>query len=246
MKQKNRMRKLLSCVLSLALLGALCVPTAFAAEAGTAHGQTVYLENQPTQAKACCIDGVSYVKLRDAAALLKDTKAQFSVTYNGAAHSVSLTTGAAYEAVGGELGGALQGNPGRFSQGCPIDLDGKKAELSAYLLNGSNYVKTAELSGLLGISCHQSGDTASVTLRVGEAGYSMDLNDYAADWQYVTQAIKVDKGVPVYSADGNPVYEKVHPCYMLNVVYCQNPVDAGLQSMTIFVPAEYIDRKSVV
>lgn len=71
---------------------------------------------------------------------------------------------------------------------------------------------------------------------------SLDLNNYADQWIYVTEMEKTERGEVVLNDDGTPVMQEVQPCYALkNLVYCTNPADAAVQIIDIYVPAEYMD-----
>lgn len=73
---------------------------------------------------------------------------------------------------------------------------------------------------------------------------SLDLVDYMDKWIYVSEMPKTERGDVVYNEDGTPVMEAVQPCYVLKgVPYCLKPVDASIQVLDIYVPAEYLDAK---
>ena len=242
---KRYVQKTYSILLCAAMLLAFLAPGAWASAAET-QARSVQFEGAPTKAEAYIMDGDCAIKLRDMAALLRGTQAEFAVNYDTAKQTASITTGQAYEPLGTELAGPAKGGPVRYSKGYAIEIDGKRANISSCLIDGANFVSAAGLCGALGLSCEQTADGVSVSLAKAEAaaGYSMDITTYAAQWKYLTEAAKVDKGAAVTDEAGNPVYEAVHPCYMLNVVYCEKPVDPKLQSMTIYVPAEYMTKNA--
>lgn len=92
------------------------------------------------------IDGSNYFKLRDVAALLNGTGKQFSVGYDNATASVTVTTGEAYTSVGGELSGAATGGSATATVSTDaIYINGIRAFVTVYKINGSNYFKLRDL-----------------------------------------------------------------------------------------------------
>jgi len=68
------------------------------------------------------------------------------------------------------------------------------------------------------------GTSALADLKEG----SLDLDDYSDQWVFIT------------GREGS-----VPDCYaLLDVVYCENPADASVQQMDIYVPAAYMDAES--
>lgn len=103
------------------------------------------------------IEGSNYFKIRDMAALLNGTNAQFSVGYDNAAKSVTLTTGESYELQADDLAGVpTGGNQAAISSNDVIYINGVKAELTVYKVGGSNYFKLRDLGQALGFSADWS------------------------------------------------------------------------------------------
>ena len=90
--------------------------------------------------------GDNYFKIRDLAAMLNGTEKQFAVGYDG---SVQVTTGQAYEAVGGELAGAAEGNFVAEPTNDAIYINGVKADLTAYKIEGNNFFRLRDLGKAL-------------------------------------------------------------------------------------------------
>ena len=94
------------------------------------------------------IDGTTYVKLRDVAAVVSGTPAAFDLAWDAAAGEISVISGQNYTPVGGEnvaaSGTAKYINPSSAS----IQLDGSKISISLYNIGGNNYCPVSALSSL--------------------------------------------------------------------------------------------------
>ena len=102
----------------------------------------------------------NYVKLRDVAAALNGTKAQFEVGWDG---SINLETGKRYTAVGGELIQTFDGDKPYVVGDTPVNVNGSPADLAAITLwddNGGNYnyFKLRDLGKALGFNVGWSAD----------------------------------------------------------------------------------------
>ena len=78
--------------------------------------------------------------------MLNGTEKQFSVGYDG---SVQVTTGQPYEAVGGELAGAAEGSFVAEPTNDAIYINGVKADLTAYKIEGNNFFRLRDLGKAL-------------------------------------------------------------------------------------------------
>ena len=106
---------------------------------GTPQNPTVYKINDS-----------NYFKIRDLAAILNGTGKQFSVGYDGDANAVTVTSGQPYENNGSELAGAAQGgNKSAMSSNDAIYINGAKASVEVYKIDGSNYFKLRDLGKAL-------------------------------------------------------------------------------------------------
>lgn len=114
---------------------------------------------------AYLIDSANYVSLRDCAAALRATGSAFAVGYDEATDTVTLTRGEVYEPIGTELKGtpdvtAMQARAG--SKG--LLVDGQTASVSAYTIDGANYVNLRELTVLVGGTVEHDENSKQVTL----------------------------------------------------------------------------------
>lgn len=105
------------------------------------------------------INGSNYFKIRDLAAILNGTEKQFSVGYDGGAKAVTATSGQPYEANGGELAGAASGGAREVqASNDAIYINGVKASVSVYKIDGSNYFKLRDLGKALNFYVGYSGE----------------------------------------------------------------------------------------
>ena len=123
---------------------------------------TVIVNGQPTAFEAYNIDGFNYFKLRDLAYALGGSNKQFAVGWDGAANAISLTSGGAYEPVGGEMaqgdGTAKTANPTTSR----VFLDGRELSLTAYNIGGNNFFRLRDLMRALDIGVTWDGTTSTI------------------------------------------------------------------------------------
>lgn len=159
-------KRFLSLLLALAL--ALSLATAAFAGAETAQLSSQKLRfngADRSDVEKYNIDGSNFFKLRDLAALLDGTAAQFDVGYDSASQTVSITTGADYTFVGGEL--EFSGDQSASAVASPqsITVDGNAAAgLTVYNIGGSNFFRLRELGELLGFADAIGYDDAARTV----------------------------------------------------------------------------------
>ena len=143
------MKKQFSLLLSLALMSSLASPAA-AAEAAPSQ-QTLRVDGSVYQCEQYNIDGSNYFKLRDMAALLNGTDAQFSVSYDSEKNMVVVVTGEGYEAQPGdlEIGGDKSASAVRSAQSVTVDGE-EVSDMDAFNLGGNNFFKLRDLGSRLG------------------------------------------------------------------------------------------------
>ena len=141
-------KKILATLLSLSLLAALCVSTAFAEEAAPTNDSLICdgILQTPTVYK---INGSNYFKIRDLAAILNGTEKQFSVGYDNEKKSVTATTGQGYTKLDGDLAGPPAGQETAEASSDAIYVNGQKVEAEVYKIGGNNYFKLRDLGKAL-------------------------------------------------------------------------------------------------
>lgn len=124
----------------------------------------IQVDGKPVSIAAYGIGGNNYFKLRDVAALLNGTDAQFQVGWKEADRSITLTDGQRYTPVGGELarGDGLNrfGNP----TSSDIYLNGQLMDPAAYNVGGNNYFKLRDLGRILGFNVVWNDATRTVDI----------------------------------------------------------------------------------
>ncbi len=125
---------------------------------------TVLLDGSQVKPVGYNINGNNYYKLRDIAMILDDTTAQFGVSWDKSTRSMDLTPGDGYDAVGGELGAIPTKNA--TAQTCTetVLINGSKASLTVYNVDGYNYFKLVDLGDALGFDVGYESKTRTVVI----------------------------------------------------------------------------------
>ena len=126
--------------------------------------QNMTLDGEPVQLGAYMIAGNNYFKLRDLAALLNGTDAQFEVAWNGERQRIDLRTGAAYTSVGGELQALPAGSKVASVTTASVYLNGRRLSLTAFEIDGNNYFKLRDLGEALDFGVDWDESTRTVLL----------------------------------------------------------------------------------
>ena len=94
------------------------------------------------------INDYNYFKLRDLALLLSGTDKQFEVSWDDAEDRISLTTGTVYTKTGNEFNTSSSYQKAELTN-ADIFIDGKKASLSGYEIDNSNFFRLRDLGEAL-------------------------------------------------------------------------------------------------
>ena len=157
-------KKILATLLSLSLLAALCVSTAFAEEAAPTNDSLICdgVLQTPTVYK---INGSNYFKIRDLAAILNGSAKQFSVGYDADKKSVTADTGAGYLKHPTDLTGApAGGSKSATASSDAIYINGVLCHAEVYKIDGMNYFKLRDLGQALDFGVGWDSATGTVTL----------------------------------------------------------------------------------
>ncbi len=172
MKRKS---KFLAILLAVVLAWGLMTP-AMAAGDMTVRPSTTKLmvDGKSVPCTAYIIKGNNYFKLRDLAALLDGTAAQFEVSFDNAAKIVSLTTGKSYTPVGGE--GSVLKPAAAATSDWKLIVDGKEVSAQTYMIEGNYYFKLRDLGKALGfevgyVSATNTAVVATETVEFGGKEY---------------------------------------------------------------------------
>ncbi len=128
------------------------VPDVSAAAASSAvlSPQRITVNGAEYSVEAYNIGGTNFFRLRDLAAMLSGTPAQFNVEYDAARNAVVITKGAAYN---GEVGvGFTDMSASAMKSPQAVFIDGAPIPLTAFNIGGYNFFGLRELAVFLGFS----------------------------------------------------------------------------------------------
>ena len=124
---------------------------------------TVLVNGQAMAFEAYLINGSNYFKLRDLAMAVSGTNKQFNVGFNSAAGAITLTSNQAYEPVGGEMAaGDGRAKTATLNSGINIAKDGAAVQITAYLIDGNNFVMLRDVMRLFDIGVTYDGATRTI------------------------------------------------------------------------------------
>ena len=140
------MKKIITLTLIMAML---LTCTAFASDSSTFEAvytnSTVEVNGKVVAFEAYNIKDNNYFKLRDVAMAVNGSEKQFEVTWNEEAQAVEMLSNRAYTVVGGELAtGDGKGKAATLSTS-KFYKDGGEITVTAYMINGNNYIKLRDL-----------------------------------------------------------------------------------------------------
>lgn len=118
---------------------------------------------------AYTINGNNYFKLRDLAMALKDTNKKFQVIWDDTNKAISLKSGSAYTAVGGELAAGNGNVKSAVLNASKVYKDSAEISLTAYTINGNNYFKLRDIGKAFnfGVGWDGSSNTVSIDTSTG-------------------------------------------------------------------------------
>lgn len=135
----------------------------------TSDNITVKVNNEDVAASTYEHDGSVYLKLRDLAMAVTGSDKQFEITWEPTKKTVNLVSGKSYTPNGGELAGTTSlASEQVTSKASTIYLDGQQVQLTAYMVQGNNYVKLSEAANLLNLDLVIDSTTNTVTINTVE------------------------------------------------------------------------------
>ena len=169
------MKKKISLLLAILMLLTL-IPTAFA-ETRTVEAkktsQKLTLDGKEVKVGFYNIAGSNYIKLRDTAAIFKDTEKKFNVAYDKENNSFIIEIGKDYSLVKGDLDEIKQdtAKAEMAIKKVLINYDPKgtgvyeERTAQTAFINGNNYLKLRDLADLVGFSVDFNQKTSTVELK---------------------------------------------------------------------------------
>ena len=127
--------------------------------------QNLTVDGEEKNAEIYNINGSNYFKLRDMAALLTGTDAQFSVTYDEESKTIVVKTGEAYEKQAGDLTPGLDKSSTAVRSAQTLSINGETVDgLTAYNIGGNNFFKLRELGEKLGFGVDYDAETRTMVV----------------------------------------------------------------------------------
>lgn len=115
--------------------------------------------------RAYIIKGKNYLKLRDAAAALKGTKAQFYVDYDNDKSLVTIEIGKPYEDLSNSKYYSYKKEFWATMKNMDVLIDGKEAKLKSAFIKDTNYIELRDLAKLVGFDIDYDEPTRTVILK---------------------------------------------------------------------------------
>ena len=163
------MRKMGIC--SGVILASLLVVNAVAATAvAKPSTHKVFVDGERANVAAYEINDNNYFKLRDVAAILSGTAAQFEVSWDEATQTITLTDDKAYTTVGGEMGSIPAASQVAEESTAAVYRDGTQVHYTGYNINDNNYYKLRDIAEDFDFGVTWDNDTQSVLITTDE-GY---------------------------------------------------------------------------
>lgn len=156
-------------ILSTGLALALIASAGAVSTTATPSTHKVYVDGEKANVAAYEINGNNFFKLRDIAAILNGTDAQFEVTWNGAENRIDLTDDKAYTTVGGELETIPAGTQTANLSTAGVYQDGSPATLTGFEINGNNYYKLRDVADAFDFNVTWDGENQRVDIITTES-----------------------------------------------------------------------------
>lgn len=159
------MKKKISLLLAvLMLVTFMPMSMAVSEEKAMESTQKFTVNGEAREIRAYIINGKNYLKLRDAAAALKGTKAQFYVDYDNDKHLVSIETNKPYEDLSDIKTYSSQKELWATMRNMDVLIDGKEKKLNSAFIIETNYIELRDLAKLLGFDLNYEAKTKTVAI----------------------------------------------------------------------------------
>ena len=137
-----------------------------------AEGQ-VTVDGEEVAPQGYNINDNNYYKLRDIAYILSGTDSQFNVTWEAETDRILVTSGEAYQTVGGEMSSSVSTEIENCTPSdATVVIDGRTVSLTGYRINGNNYYKLRDIGEALDFSV--DFDMDSRTVLISSAGSAQE------------------------------------------------------------------------
>lgn len=126
--------------------------------------QKFTVNGEAVEIRAYIINGKNYLRLRDAAAALKGTKAQFQVDYDKEKNLVMIETNKPYEDLSNTKIYSSQKELWATMKDMDILFNGKERKLKSAFIIDTNYIELRDLAKLVGFSVSYDAPTKTVAI----------------------------------------------------------------------------------
>ena len=162
-------KRILAGALAVATVAATSVASIVsAAESAKPSTHKIYVDGEKASAAAYEINGNNYFKIRDVAAILSGTAAQFDVTWDPATGNITLTDNKAYTKTGDELYPIPDSVQIAEESTAPLYRDGERVYYTGYNVNDNNYYKLRDIAEDFDFGVTWDGATQSVYIETDE------------------------------------------------------------------------------
>lgn len=160
------MKKKISLLLVVLML-VIFMPMSMAVseERSMESSQKFTVNGEAVEIRAYIINGKNYLRLRDAAAALKGTKAQFQVDYDKEKNLVMIETNKPYEDLSNTKIYSSQKKLWATMKDMDILFNGKERKLKSAFIIDTNYIELRDLAKLLGFGVSYDTPTRTVVLK---------------------------------------------------------------------------------
>jgi thiol-disulfide isomerase/thioredoxin len=204
------MKKLLIAGLTLTLCLCLAAPVFAATETAKPTASTVLVNGRQVAFDAYTIGDNNYFKLRDLAYSLAGTDKRFAVGWDASKNAITLTAGAPYTPVGGEMSSKGAGNKSATPTSSKIILNGNAAALTAYNIGGNNYFKLRDIGQAFDFGVDWDAANGTIAISTGK-GYTQETATSAQTAAYKPHDVGYGKLASFSTKDiyGNSVDKSV-------------------------------------
>ena len=159
------MKKKISLLLVVLML-VIFMPMSMAVseERSMESSQKFTVNGEAAPIRAYIINGKNYLRLRDAAAALKGTKAQFQVDYDKEKNLVMIETNKPYEDLSNTKIYSSQKKLWATMKDMDILFNGKERKLKSAFIIDTNYIELRDLAKLVGFSVSYDAPTKTVAI----------------------------------------------------------------------------------
>lgn len=159
------MKKKISLLLVVLMLVTLMpMSMAVSEERSMESSQKFTVNGEEVHIRAYIINGKNYLRLRDAAAALKGTKAQFQVDYDKEKNLVMIETNKPYEDLSNTKIYSSQKELWATMKDMDILFNGKERKLKSAFIIETNYIELRDLSKLMGFAVSYDAPTKTVAI----------------------------------------------------------------------------------